>query len=65
MIENNLSDDAILAPNAVAQLTSLSLDTLRRLDERNELPKRIQLSPRRFGYRLGDIRAWLQSRAAG
>jgi predicted DNA-binding transcriptional regulator AlpA len=61
---DHLPDDAIITPSATSHLTGLSEDTQKRQSDRGKFPARIQLSKRRFGYRLGDIRAWLRARAA-
>jgi predicted DNA-binding transcriptional regulator AlpA len=61
---DHLPDEAIITPSATSHLTGLSKDTQKRQSDLKIFPPRIQLSERRFGYRLGDIRAWLRARAA-
>jgi hypothetical protein len=50
---NDRPDDAVIADPVAAELLGISLRTLRR---HQHIP-RIQLSPRRVGRRLGDVRA--------
>jgi predicted DNA-binding transcriptional regulator AlpA len=45
-----------------AQLAGVSPRTWDRMRARGETPPVTQLSPRRIGYRLTDLRAWLDSR---
>jgi predicted DNA-binding transcriptional regulator AlpA len=60
-ISSNLPNDALLNETQVAASLGFSTDTLRRLEDP---PKRIQLSKRRFGWRLGEIRRWLKAKEA-
>ena len=43
-------------------LVGLGDNTVRRMVERGEFPKPIQISPRAVGWLKADIRAWLESR---
>jgi len=45
-----------------ADLLRISLRTLQRMEARGELPARIKLSDRRFGYRENDIAAFIEAR---
>lgn len=36
-----------------------------RLEKQGRFPKRIQIGPRRVGWYLADIKAWLDARAQG
>jgi predicted DNA-binding transcriptional regulator AlpA len=57
------SDDAVLTEAEFRRMAGgISRQTAHRLDKRGEAPPKIQLSARRIGRRLGDVRAWLQSR---
>jgi predicted DNA-binding transcriptional regulator AlpA len=47
--------EKIIDEKEAARLRGVSVDTLRRQAARGEGPHRIRLSPRRVGYRLGDI----------
>lgn len=60
----NMPDHAVLTQQQTGAITNLSDDTLRRLHQRGEGPKRVQLSPRRVGYTVGSIRSWLQKRSS-
>ena len=44
----------IVSEKKAAELQNVSVDTIRRKAARGEL-QRIQISPRRIGYRLGDV----------
>lgn len=52
----------VLSVSEVSRATGLSRSTLYRLSERGDFVPRVQLSRRRFGYRLADVRQWLISR---
>ncbi len=49
---------------AVLEVTGLSKATIYRLLDRDEFPPRVQLSRRCVGWRVADIEAWLDERAA-
>ena len=55
-------DLSILSTAQVADMLGVSRRTLDRLEERGELPGKVQLSPRRVGWRKTAIQAWLSSR---
>jgi len=57
---DGLPDDAILEEAVAAAVLSISVDTLRRS---NPVPQR-QISKRRFGRRVGDLRALSRGNAA-
>jgi predicted DNA-binding transcriptional regulator AlpA len=48
-------------PTAI-KLTNLSQRTWARLEARGEAPPKTRLSANRTGYRLSDIKAWLDAR---
>lgn len=56
---NDRPDDAVIADPVAAELLGISLRTLRR---HQHIP-RVQLSPRRVGRRLGDVRAHVRGSA--
>jgi hypothetical protein len=61
------TDDRVLAPREVCELLGLSIFTLTRLRQEPDaggLPW-VQLSAKRVGYRLGDVRAYLAARRRG
>lgn len=64
MDQRVLTDDMVIPKQQAAELMNLSPFTLHRLYRRGEGPKRIQLSTRRVGYRVRDIRAWLEAKAS-
>ncbi len=59
----HLCDDHVLTEPQVCVLVGFSPDTLHRLHRNGEGPVRTQLSERRHGYRLGEIRRWLDQRS--
>jgi predicted DNA-binding transcriptional regulator AlpA len=48
-----------------AHLAGVSLRTWDRLRARGDVPPITQLSPGRIGYRLVDLKAWLDARRVG
>jgi predicted DNA-binding transcriptional regulator AlpA len=59
----NLSDDVVVSKATASAMLNISHDTLERLIKRGEAPKRVKVTPARFGYRMRDIRTWLNERA--
>src|SRR5580692_6821013 len=57
-----LPDWAVLTDQQTSELLSLSLDTLHRLDRGGDGPPRVELSPRRHGRPVGELRKWIQKR---
>jgi predicted DNA-binding transcriptional regulator AlpA len=55
----------VLTKKETLHATGLSEDTWDRLKERGETPPETQLSERRFGYRLIDVKEWLDRRRIG
>lgn len=55
---------AIYRLPAVLEVTGLSRATIYRLLERGEFPPRVKLSQRCVGWRVADVDAWLEVRAA-
>jgi hypothetical protein len=49
------SPDRIVGEREAAQLRGVSPDTLRRIAIATGRPRRMQLSPRRVGYRLSEV----------
>jgi hypothetical protein len=47
--------ERIVSEEEAARLRGVSTDTLRRQAQRDGKPRRIQLSPRRIGYRLREV----------
>jgi predicted DNA-binding transcriptional regulator AlpA len=59
---DRLPPEAVLTDKQVCELIGISTDTLWRLERKGDAPPRIQLSPRRHGRRLADVRRWLAER---
>lgn len=59
-----LPPDAVLTDRQVCELLGISHDTLWRLERKGDAPPRIQLSARRHGRQLSEVRRWLAARAA-
>jgi hypothetical protein len=57
-----LPDWAVLTDQQTSRVLGLSLDTLRRLDRGRDGPPRVELSPRRHGRPVGELRKWIQKR---
>jgi predicted DNA-binding transcriptional regulator AlpA len=63
MSADHLVEDLRIVSRAEAwRLCSLSPDTWHRLEERGQTPPLTRLSERRVGYRLTDLRHWLDAR---
>jgi predicted DNA-binding transcriptional regulator AlpA len=56
--------DPLLNPDQAANYTGLTKPTLQRHRTEGTGPRFIKLGKRRVAYRLSDIRAWLEARAA-
>ena len=59
-----LDDDRTLRLPEVVLMTGLSESTLYRQIKAGQFPEQKQLSPGAVGWKLGDIRRWLQDRPA-
>jgi predicted DNA-binding transcriptional regulator AlpA len=59
---DQLPPEAILTDREVSELVGISIDTLWRLERKGDAPPRVQLSARRHGRRLADVRRWLAER---
>jgi predicted DNA-binding transcriptional regulator AlpA len=58
-LPEHLLDDSVLSEVQAAELIGLSTDTLLRLHQRKQGPRRVQLSTYRFGYTLRELRRWI------
>jgi predicted DNA-binding transcriptional regulator AlpA len=56
------ASDRVLSELEAADLLGISHDTLRRMHQRGEGPRRLKISERRVGYRVSDIHRWLDQR---
>ena len=54
----------VVDEKTAAEFIGLSQMTLERMRKLGTAPKHIALSPRRLGYRVCDLLAWLDARAA-
>ena len=52
-----------LNSKTVVNMTSLSRVTLWRLERDGRFPKRVQLSPRRVGWREDEIKEWISKKS--
>lgn len=52
----------ILSPKMAETITGLSETTIWRLRKARDFPEAVPLSPRRIGYRAGDLAEWLEAR---
>jgi len=59
---DDLAANRVVSEAVAAEIVGVSVDTLRRACQRGEGPPRLRLSPRRVGYRLRDLDAWLNER---
>ena len=57
--------DRIRTRKQVAEYLGFSTRTLTRMETRGELPPRVQITERIFGYRDSDLSKWVEARKAG
>lgn len=55
-------DDRIVSVKQSAEIAGVSLMTWARLERLGDTPPRVHISPRRIGYLLSDLHAWLEAR---
>lgn len=53
----------VLDEEMAAEFSGVSARTFRRLVKDGAAPKPIALSPRRIGWRLGELAAWIESKS--
>ncbi len=58
-------DDQVVTERQAAEFCGISTYTLRRRLKAGDGPKRLRLSIHRVGYRLSDLRLWLEAQAEG
>lgn len=56
-----ISDDRVLDKKSVAARINLSVATLDRMVRSRRFPAATRLSPRRIGWRLSSVEAWLSA----
>jgi predicted DNA-binding transcriptional regulator AlpA len=62
-IPDDLAGARVLTERDAAAFTSLSLPYFRRLRREGHGPRFLRLGERRLGYRVSDLKAWLETRA--
>jgi predicted DNA-binding transcriptional regulator AlpA len=62
-LDQSLAAMRVIDEHEAAEVLNLSVDTLRRRVRDGTGPKRIALSTRRVGYRVGDLQVWLDQKA--
>jgi predicted DNA-binding transcriptional regulator AlpA len=62
-LPDSFDSDKVVAPKDAAALLGISLPTLHRMWQQGAGPRRRQISPRRIGVRLRDLKAYLDSAA--
>jgi predicted DNA-binding transcriptional regulator AlpA len=60
--DDTLADLKVIDEREAARLNGVSLMTWIRMRNRGETPPLVQLSPRRIGYRVVDVRRWQDER---
>jgi predicted DNA-binding transcriptional regulator AlpA len=53
----------VLNRRQAGEMAGVSEDTIARMEKLGKFPSSIRLSPRRVGYRLVDVEAWLAAAA--
>lgn len=61
MLLDKLPDEFVLSPAQTASICGVSLQTLRRMWQRGEGPRKLQISPRRQGSTVGSVRTYIRS----
>lgn len=56
---------SVVPEREMARLIGVSIVTARRMRTEARGPRHIRIDGKRYGYRLADIYAWLDSRSAG
>jgi predicted DNA-binding transcriptional regulator AlpA len=64
-VDNTASLLKVITFRQLAEMLGVHDDTLRRMIARGEAPRKIQISKRRVGYRLGDVLHWQEQRLVG
>lgn len=57
-----MNDIQIIRPTELSKLLNVSPQTIYRMEERGDLPKRIKISKRATGFLKSDIQAFLESK---
>lgn len=62
--EENIMQHCFINEKKLAEMTGVSLPTLRRWASEGHGPTRIKIGPRRVGYREEEVVEWINSRTA-
>ena len=54
----------IVSKKELRQLVPYTPQYILKLEKKGKFPRRIQIGPRRVGWRLSDVEAWIAERAA-
>jgi predicted DNA-binding transcriptional regulator AlpA len=54
----SVTRDRLISERTTAEILGISRDTLRRLGQRGEGPRRRKISPRRVGYKISEVEAY-------
>jgi predicted DNA-binding transcriptional regulator AlpA len=65
MFDNPFDSVRVISRPDTIRLTGLAPRTFDRIEAKGEGPPKTQLSERRIGYRLIDIKEWLDARRVG
>lgn len=65
LLADDLDSVRVISKAKAREVLSLSENTWDRMEARGELPPATQLSPRRVGYRIIDLKNWLDARRVG
>ena len=58
------SPDRIITESERARIVPYSRPAIKTLEDRGEFPRRIQLGPRKHGWLLSEVMAWIAEQAA-
>ena len=59
-LEPQIEDDTMLRMAEVARLTGISGSTVKRMVIDGRFPKPMRLSPRRIGWKPGEVKTWIR-----
>ena len=57
---SGFNDEYFYSINKTCKILGLSRRTIDRMEERGEFPKRVLLSPMRKGFRVSDLKKWME-----
>ena len=62
MHQDNLDDLRVISEPEAIRLVGVSRPTWSRMRQRGEAPPKVQISRHRIGYRIRDLREWIEGR---